>query len=323
MADSQTLAFLIFTDEGTLVRYSRGALDLTGYGAAQVASLSEWCKALFKEPENRRIAWGSIEKYLLNRDLPADIGKFFLPFQTMNGTTKVGRFTVVRIGKVGWRKNQILVTIVESDPLAQESSVPARSREDGPVGKALDAVRGAISGLQEVSHESRDRALAIAMGLQQSRAESPQPWDALFQTAFVLERIQGYLKDIEQAAAVLERTLQSRTWESDPDRPLSRTPLGSIVALPLGLDLHKLERFWILSTLHAAKGNRGRCAAQLGLATATVRRRLGVYQKEGFPVPPIARTDRKTGAQRTVPFERRPESEPGSSRRDPVHGGCG
>lgn len=76
---------------------------------------------------------------------------------------------------------------------------------------------------------------------------------------------------------------------ADPKVPISNVPLGSLVALPLGLSLPDLERFWLLSTLAAVEGNRTRCAQQLGVALRTVRNKLNEYRTMGFQVPPSGR----------------------------------
>ena len=72
-------------------------------------------------------------------------------------------------------------------------------------------------------------------------------------------------------------------------------PVGKPVALPLGLSLHKLERFWILSTLQALHGNRSDCARHLDIALRTVRNKLGEYKTAGFKIPSSARGRRVKG----------------------------
>ncbi len=72
---------------------------------------------------------------------------------------------------------------------------------------------------------------------------------------------------------------------ADPDRPLIGVPLGTPVVLPLGLSLPNLERFWLLSTLAALKGNRTHCADQLDIALRTVRNKINEYRADGFEIP--------------------------------------
>ncbi len=76
---------------------------------------------------------------------------------------------------------------------------------------------------------------------------------------------------------------------ADPNVPIVSSTIGTPVALPLGLSLHELERFWLLSTLSAVDGNRTRCADQLGLALRTVRNKLNEYRVQGFEIPMSAR----------------------------------
>ena len=75
----------------------------------------------------------------------------------------------------------------------------------------------------------------------------------------------------------------------DPKVPITNAPLGTLVALPLGLALPDLERYWLLSTLAAVDGNRTRCAQLLGVALRTVRNKLNEYRAQGFTIPPAGR----------------------------------
>jgi len=72
---------------------------------------------------------------------------------------------------------------------------------------------------------------------------------------------------------------------ADPGRPLKGVPLGTLVALPLGLSLPELERFWLLSTLSALSGNRTHCSQQLDIALRTVRNKINEYRAEGAEIP--------------------------------------
>ena len=76
---------------------------------------------------------------------------------------------------------------------------------------------------------------------------------------------------------------------ADPKVPVTNAPLGTPVALPLGLALPELERYWLLSTLAAVDGNRTRCAQLLGVALRTVRNKLNEYRAQGFIIPPAGR----------------------------------
>ena len=76
---------------------------------------------------------------------------------------------------------------------------------------------------------------------------------------------------------------------ADPQKPLVGVPMGTPVVLPLGLSLPELERFWLLSTLSALKGNRTHCAEQLDIALRTVRNKINEYKADGFAIPPSQR----------------------------------
>ncbi|MFN7957341.1 MAG: sigma-54 dependent transcriptional regulator [Holophagaceae bacterium] len=72
---------------------------------------------------------------------------------------------------------------------------------------------------------------------------------------------------------------------ADPQKPLVGVALGTPVVLPLGLSLPELERFWLLSTLSALKGNRTHCAEQLDIALRTVRNKINEYKADGYAIP--------------------------------------
>jgi len=72
---------------------------------------------------------------------------------------------------------------------------------------------------------------------------------------------------------------------ADPRVPLLEVPLGTLVALPLGLSLPDLERFWLLSTLAALEGNRTHCSQKLDIALRTVRNKINEYRADGFEIP--------------------------------------
>jgi two-component system response regulator FlrC len=72
---------------------------------------------------------------------------------------------------------------------------------------------------------------------------------------------------------------------ADPRKPLVGVAMGTPVVLPLGLSLPELERFWLLSTLSALKGNRTHCAEQLDIALRTVRNKINEYKAEGYSIP--------------------------------------
>jgi len=77
----------------------------------------------------------------------------------------------------------------------------------------------------------------------------------------------------------------ARIHVADPRQPLHEVPLGTLVALPLGLSLPELERFWLLSTLSALEGNRTHCSQKLDIALRTVRNKINEYRADGFEIP--------------------------------------
>ena len=77
----------------------------------------------------------------------------------------------------------------------------------------------------------------------------------------------------------------ARIQIADPRVPLQEVPLGTLVALPLGLSLPELERFWLLSTLSALEGNRTHCSQKLDIALRTVRNKINEYRTDGFEIP--------------------------------------
>jgi len=89
----------------------------------------------------------------------------------------------------------------------------------------------------------------------------------------------------EPAPVAAEQPQGARIQVADPKRPLREVPLGTLVALPLGLSLPELERFWLLSTLSALEGNRTHCSQKLDIALRTVRNKINEYRAEGFEIP--------------------------------------
>jgi two-component system response regulator FlrC len=88
-----------------------------------------------------------------------------------------------------------------------------------------------------------------------------------------------------QALPAPEEPSGARIQVADPRKPLQGVPLGTLVALPLGLSLPDLERFWLLSTLSALEGNRTHCSKELDIALRTVRNKINEYRADGFEIP--------------------------------------
>jgi two-component system response regulator FlrC len=82
-----------------------------------------------------------------------------------------------------------------------------------------------------------------------------------------------------------ETAAPAGTVVADSRKPLVGVPMGTPVVLPLGLSLPELERFWLLSTLSALKGNRTHCAEQLDIALRTVRNKINEYKADGYSIP--------------------------------------
>ena len=76
---------------------------------------------------------------------------------------------------------------------------------------------------------------------------------------------------------------------ADPQKPLHGVALGTLVAVPLGMPLPDLERFWLLSTLAGLEGNRTHAATQLDVALRTIRNKINLYRDQGFKIPPSGR----------------------------------
>ncbi|WP_291272410.1 sigma-54 dependent transcriptional regulator [Geothrix sp.] len=88
-----------------------------------------------------------------------------------------------------------------------------------------------------------------------------------------------------EAVAAATGTAPAGAVVADPQKPLVGVPMGTPVVLPLGLSLPELERFWLLSTLSALKGNRTHAAEQLDIALRTVRNKINEYKADGYAIP--------------------------------------
>jgi two-component system response regulator FlrC len=87
------------------------------------------------------------------------------------------------------------------------------------------------------------------------------------------------------AQAPFEPVADTAMRIADPQEPLKGVPLGTLVALPLGIPLPELERFWLLSTLSALEGNRTHCSQKLDIALRTVRNKINEYRDVGYEIP--------------------------------------
>ncbi len=91
--------------------------------------------------------------------------------------------------------------------------------------------------------------------------------------------------EVSPAAMAVALAIPSGVVIADPKHPLKDVSLGTLVALPLGLSLPELERFWLLSTLAALEGNRTHCAQKLDIALRTVRNKINEYRVDAFEIP--------------------------------------
>ena len=94
--------------------------------------------------------------------------------------------------------------------------------------------------------------------------------------------------------------LSSGIEVADPQKPLKGIPMGTLVAIPLGLSLPELERFWLLSTLAALDGNRTHCSQQLDIALRTVRNKINEYRAQGFEIPSSGKMIAADGEQARI-----------------------
>ncbi len=121
-------------------------------------------------------------------------------------------------------------------------------------------------------------------GLPEDPPERPAitPWDANATSATSRRDVHATAAGLPSAAA---QSIPIGAVVADPQTPLVGLPLGTAVVLPLGLSLPELERFWLLSTLSALKGNRTHAAEQLDIALRTVRNKINEYKADGFAIP--------------------------------------
>ena len=176
--------------------------------------------------------------------------------------------------------------------------------------EALSLLQGATQRLLALLDESQRRLVAASAEIKQGQKGEGLLWNELFQEAFTLQSFRKQVEVIQASSDALQLSVQAKVNLADPEQPLTGVPLGRPVSLSLGLSLDRLERFWILSTLHALSGNRSQCADSLGIALRTVRNKLNEYRRDGFKVPapgkPLGRKllD-KTRASLSVPTPQR------------------
>lgn len=288
MGESRPLGILVFEAAGALLRYSKEAAELTGYSAEEVVSREAWCESLFPDAVHRAIVKAAfLEMAAATPDVSSRSFEFSLPFRTAAGKMKEGQFTIAVTCNAGEDPEPLfLVSILE-----KVTGQPARQATDTRdlLGQALGMIQTAHQNMAAVVEESQDRVIAATNRIRGDQVAMSHQWDELFQEAFALARIRDLIEVIRESVGTAYEASRSDVQQADPDRPLMGVPVGKPVALPLGLSLHKLERFWILSTLQALQGNRSDCARHLDIALRTVRNKLGEYKTAGFKIPSSAR----------------------------------
>ena len=288
MGESRPLGILVFNADGTLLRYSKEAAEVTGYAFNQMETLQQWCELLFPDPVNQAIVKTALHELAANLEGgQARTFEFSLPFRTACGDTPQGHFTIAVSSPVGEKPEPIiLISLLEKAPGAPLR--PALGSRD-VLGQALGMISTAHQNLLAVVEESQTRVIAATNRIRGDQVAMSHQWDELFQEAFALARIRDLVEVVRESVDIAFDASRSAVQQADPDRPLMGVPVGKPVALPLGLSLHKLERFWILSTLQALHGNRSDCARHLDIALRTVRNKLGEYKTDGFKIPSSAR----------------------------------
>jgi len=287
MSVLRALAVLVFNSEGTLLRYSQEAVEVTGFQSSEVTTLQGWCRQLFPDLVNHGCASDSIAKVIEGKAGPSGSCEFSATFQTATGRHKLGHFTVVSTGVLGTAAPQILISVLEQELGTLDG--PSDLQDSGVtevVARALDRIRTAQLNLVAMLEGRQRQIVATSLAIREKKVPETQLWDDLFQEAFALVEIRDLVGSISDSIEVVQRALKSNPQQMDSRRPLVGLPLGKPVTLPLGLSLEEVERFWILSTLSAVHGNRSKCATRLGIALRTVRNKLRDYQSEGFKVPP-------------------------------------
>jgi len=316
MSDLRALAVLVFTSEGTLLRYSKEAVEVTGFESSEVGSLQEWCRKMFPDIVNHGYARDAIAKVIDGNTGPSGSCEFSATFQTAGGRHKMGHFTVVSTGVLGTTMPQILVSVLEQE--AEEAMAASADQGSGMtdvVARALDRIRTAQLNLVAMLEGRQRQIIATSLAIRENKLPETQLWDDLFQEAFALVEIRDLVGSISDSIEVVQRAQKANPQQADTRRPLVGAALGKPVILPLGLSLQELERFWILSTLSAVHGNRSLCATRLGIALRTVRNKLKDYKSEGFKVPPPVKPK---GRNRTVKVRGRPAKQVATEQVSPA-----
>jgi hypothetical protein len=278
---------LVFDGAGALLRFGPEVAELTGHTAETLWNRDAWCAALFPDPTAQSIVQGAFAA--MATAVPAGEPRSFefsLPYCTAEGDLRQGQFVLALAPQPGESPEAVFVVSLQEK--GETRAVNPREGRD-LLGQSLGEIQEAQRGLLAILEESQARVIAATNRIRGDQAALSHQWDDLFQEAFALARVRDLVTSIGESVDTALEASRSDVRQADPDRPLVGVPLGRPVALPLGLSLHKLERFWILSTLQALHGNRSDCARHLDIALRTVRNKLGEYKSAGFKVPASAR----------------------------------
>lgn len=284
MGQTHPLGILVFDAAGQLLRHSPEVAELTGHPEGTADTLDAWLAQVFPDGLGRAVL-AAAQRELLSSSAQGSRGfEFDLPFCTAGGDLRDGHFTVALAG--AGEAPMLLVSLSERAPSAEEGPGP---EVRDVLGQALEVVESAGQNLLSILDESQARVIEATEKIRGDQVALAHRWDGLFQEAFALARMRDLVKLAQDSLAIARDAARSQVRQADPDRPLAGVPVGRPVALPLGLSLHKLERFWILSTLQAVQGNRSDCARHLDIALRTVRNKLGEYKQAGFKIPSASR----------------------------------
>lgn len=298
MGEARPLGTVVFDKGGALLQWGQGMEALTGFTTDEGSFQEAWCLRLFPDPLAQSIVRGVFAAMAGGEPAAEGQGfEFCLPYRAADGAKRQGRFTLAlapRSEESG--AAYFILTLQER----REPHLASGPREGpSPLDPYLDDIQEAQRGLMALVEESQNRVMAATHRIRGNQAAMAHLWDELFQEAFALARLRDLVTAIGEKVEAAAEVCRSDAHQVDPDRPLTGVPLGRPVALPLGLSLHKLERFWILSTLQAVHGNRSDCARHLDIALRTVRNKLGEYQSAGFSVPNAA-SGRRPKPRRSV-----------------------
>jgi PAS domain-containing protein len=207
MAELRAMAILVYSLNGSLVRYSREALDMTGYSADQVATLSDWCRCLFQDFESYIIAKDSLEKITLNRDGKNQSCEFSVIFQVLDGTSKMGRFNLVPLWPAGEGNGQLLISILEQPAGTATLSSSTEFEAMDLVSGALNRIKGVISDLHGMVEARQMQLVSRAAAASSNPSAHPDLWDGLFSEAFAMAKTREQLDVLLDSTSIIKQAM--------------------------------------------------------------------------------------------------------------------